>query len=112
MRSLFAKLTAVQAICAMGAVAALYALMDRPLTRRMSEEFVSHGQVVAGALAQSVEPALVNRDATALQSALDGVLRVPHVEWAYVTSANGEVLAHTFVHRPPEWLSRNGAARM
>ncbi len=111
MRSLFAKLTAVQAICAVGAVVALYALMDKPLTRRMSEEFVSHGQVVAGALAQSVEPALVNRDATALQSALDGVLRVPHVEWAYVTSASGEVLAHTFVPRPPEWLSRDGAAK-
>ncbi len=107
MRSLFAKLTLVQAICAVGVVATLYALMDNPLTKQMSEEFVSHGQVVAEALAQSVEPALVNRDPTALQSAVDQALRVPHLEWAYVTAANGEVLAHTFVPRFPSWIPRN-----
>lgn len=107
MRSLFAKLTLVQAICAVGVVAALYALMDKPLSRRTSAEFVSHGQLVAEALAQSVEPAMVNRDAPALQTAVDRVLRVPHVEFAYVTSARGEVLAHTFVPRFPLWLPRN-----
>ena len=104
MRSLFAKLTLVQVICAIGAVTTLYALMDNPLAKQMSEQFVSHGQEVAEALAQAAEPALVNRDSTALQGAVNQALRVPQLEWAYVTSADGKVLAHTFVPRFPSWI--------
>jgi hypothetical protein len=82
----------------------LYALMDRQLTRRMTANFISHGEVVAEALAKSVEPALVGRDLTSVQSALDGVLSIANVQWAFVTGPDGRVLAHTFVPKFPDAL--------
>ncbi len=63
-------------------------------------------EVVAAGLAQSVEPSLVARDITSAQSAIDQVLSVPDVKWAYITAPNGEVLADTFVPQFPDELKR------
>jgi signal transduction histidine kinase/DNA-binding response OmpR family regulator len=106
MKSISAKLLALQLVSAVLVIAVLYALMDRQLTRRMTSNFISHGEVVAEALAKSVEPALVGRDLTSVQSALDAVLSIADVEWAFVTAPDGRVLAHTFVPKFPDALKK------
>src|ERR1700730_11823009 len=104
MKSISAKLLALQLVSAVLVIGVLYALMDRQLTQRMRANFISHGEVVAEALAKSVEPALVGRDLTSVQSALDAVLSIRNVQWAFVTGPDGRVLAHTFVPKFPDAL--------
>jgi signal transduction histidine kinase/CheY-like chemotaxis protein len=105
MKSISRKLTTLQLVCAVLVVVVLYTLMNRQLSQRLTENFMAHGDVVAAALAKSVEPALVSRDLTSVQSALDATLSIPDVEWAYVTAPDGHVLAHTFVPKFPDTLS-------
>src|SRR5579872_6508355 len=105
MKSVFTKLTALQVIGGVLGMAILYVVMDRQLSRQMTDNYVTYGQVVAESLAKAIEPALVNRDLTSVQSALDTVLASPSVEWAYVSAPEGEVLAHTFVPQFPDSLS-------
>ncbi len=104
MKTISKRLTTLQLVCAVLVVAVLYTLMNRQLSQRMTENFMAHGDVVAAALAKSVEPALVNRDLTSVQSVLDATLSIPDVEWAYVAAPDGQVLAHTFVPKFPETL--------
>ena len=101
MKSISRKLTTLQLVCALLVVAILFTLMDRQLSQRMTENFLAHGDVVAAALAKSVEPPLVNRDPTSVQSVLDATLSIPDVEWAFVISPDGHILAHTFVPEFP-----------
>jgi PAS domain S-box-containing protein len=106
MKTISRKLTTLQLVCAVLVVAVLYTLMNRQLSRRMTENFMAHGDVVAAALAKSVEPALVSRDLTSVQSVLDATLSIPDVELAFVTAPDGRVLAHTFVPKFPEALKQ------
>jgi signal transduction histidine kinase/CheY-like chemotaxis protein/HAMP domain-containing protein len=111
MRSVFAKLITVHLASALIVASLLSILMDRELSRRMNSSFVTHGEVVAEALAKSVEPHLVSHDLTSVQSALDQVLEVPDVVWAYVTAPDGQVVAHTFVPALPSWLHTRNTAK-
>jgi two-component system sensor histidine kinase/response regulator len=77
----------------------------------MSTGFVANGQTVAESVANSVERHLANRDLTSVQSALDASLKIPDVEWAYVTTPDGRVLADTFVPNFPETLPRSKAGK-
>ncbi len=104
MKSISRKLTTLQLVCAVLVVTVLYTLMNRQLSQRMTENFMAHGDVVAAALAKSVEPSLVNRELTSVQSVLDATLSIPDVEWAYVVAPDGRVLAHTFVPKFPDSL--------
>jgi len=106
MKSIAAKLTISQLAGALLVVAVLYSLMERQLSRRMIENFSAHGDVVAEALAKSVEPPLINHDLTSVQSSLDATLGISNVEWAYVTAPGGQVLAHTFVPKFPDALKK------
>jgi signal transduction histidine kinase/DNA-binding response OmpR family regulator len=104
MNSISRKLTTLQLVCAVLVVAILYTLMNRQLSQRMTENFMAHGDVVAAALSKSVEPALVSRDLTSVQSVLDATLSIPDVDFAFVTAPDGRVLAHTFVPKFPDTL--------
>ena len=104
MKRISAKFLALQLGCAAIVVVLLYALMDYELSRRLTENFMAHGDFVAEALAKSAEPALVNRDLTSVQSAMDAVLTTPNVAWAFVAAPDGQVLAHTFVPSFPARL--------
>ena len=105
MKGVFAKLAVLQLIGGVFGVAVLYFIMDIQLSRRMNESYVSHGKVVAQSLAKAVEPALVGGDLTTVQSSLDAILASPDVEWACVTSNDGEILAHTLVPQFPASIS-------
>jgi signal transduction histidine kinase len=104
MRSVFAKLITVHLLSALAVASLLSILMDRELSRRMNASFVTHGEVVAQALAKAIEPHLVARDFTSVQSSIDQVLEVPDVAWAYVSAPDGHVLAHTFGPATPSWI--------
>jgi PAS domain S-box-containing protein len=110
MKSVSAKLAIRQLLGAVLVVVVLYWVLDRQLSVRMQTDFSSHGDVITTALAKSVEPALINRDITSVQSALDAVLSVPGVQWAYVEAPDGTVLAQTFVPQFPPTLKGQLAA--
>ena len=104
MKRISGKLAILQLACALLAVAVLYWVLDKQLSVQMRANFTAHADVIASALAKSVEPALISRDITSVQSALDAVLSVPGVQWAYITAPDGSVLAHTFVPQFPPKL--------
>ena len=110
MKSVSAKLAVRQLLGAVLVVVVLYWVLDRQLSVQMQTDFSAHGDVITAALAKSVEPALINRDITSVQSALDAVLSVPGVQWAYVEAPDGEVLAQTFVPQFPPGLKGQLAA--
>ena len=104
MKRISGKLAILQLACALLAVAILYWVLDKQLSVQMRANFAAHADVIASALAKSVEPALISRDITSVQSALDAVLSVPGVQWAYIAAPDGSVLAHTFVPQFPPKL--------
>src|SRR5580698_2563385 len=103
-KSVSGKLAILQLACALLVVVVLYWVLDRQLSVQMRSSFAAHADVIASALAKSVEPALISRDITSVQSALDAVLSVPGVQWAYIAAPDGSVLAHTFVPQFPPTL--------
>ena len=104
MRSISNKLSLLQLTSALLVVGVLYTMMDRQLSQHMTESFMAHGDVVASALAQSVQPVLIDGDLTSVQSELDATLSISDVAWAIVTAPDGPVLVHTFVPKLPEKL--------
>jgi two-component system sensor histidine kinase/response regulator len=104
MRSIARKLAILQLACALLVIVVLYWVLDRQLSVQMRANFAAHADVIASALAKSVEPALISRDITSVQSALDAVLSVPGVQWAFISAPEGSVLAHTFVPQFPPQL--------
>jgi two-component system sensor histidine kinase/response regulator len=106
MRSISWKFALLQLVCASLVVVILYASLDWQFSPRVTQSFVAQCQVVTAGLAQSVEPSLVARDITSAQSAIDQMLSIPDVKWAYITAPNGEVLADTFVPGFPGELKR------
>ncbi len=106
MNSISWKFALLQLVCAFLVVLILYFCMDWQLLPRVKESFVSQCEVVTAGLAQAVESPLVARDIASAQVAVDQVLRVRDVKWAYITAPDGEVLAHTFVPQFPDELAR------
>jgi two-component system, sensor histidine kinase and response regulator len=104
MKSISGKLAILQLACALIVAAVLFWVLDRQLSARMQENFAAQADVIASALAKSVEPALINRDITSAQSSLDAILSVPGVQWAFIEAPDGTVLAHTFVPQFPPAL--------
>jgi two-component system, sensor histidine kinase and response regulator len=106
MNSISWKFALLQLVCALLVVVILYFSMDWQFLPRVKDSFVAQCEVVTAGLAQSVESPLIARDITSAQVAIDQVLRVRDVKWAYITAPNGEVLAHTFVPQFPDELAR------
>jgi len=103
-KSITARLLALQIAGSLLAVAVLYTIFHRQALGGITADFAKRADVVAAALAQSVEPALVERDLTSVQSGLDAALSFPDVVWAFVAAPDGQILAHTFVPKPPDEL--------
>ena len=106
MSSISSKFALLQLVCASLVAVILYVSMDRQLLPQLTESFVTRSEVVTEGLAASVESSLVARDITSAQAAIDQVLSIPDVKWAYITAPNGEVLADTFVPQFPDQLKR------
>jgi PAS domain S-box-containing protein len=102
--SISTKLVILQLVCAVCVVAILYLVLDKQLSDRMTADFQAYNDVVTVALAKSVEPAMIDRDSTLAQSLTDAVLNLANVRWAFITAADGTVVAHTFVPQFPSML--------
>jgi two-component system sensor histidine kinase/response regulator len=110
MNSISWKFGLLQLACASFVVVVLYLSLDRQLLPRARQGFEAQCEVVTEGLAKAVESSLVARDITSAQAAIDQVLSIPDVKWAYVTAPNGEVLADTFVPEFPDALARRVSA--
>ena len=73
MRSITSRLLALQVAGGLLVVAVLYPLFHRQALEAITADFAKRAEIVATALARSVEPALVERDLTTVQSGLDAV---------------------------------------
>jgi len=101
----------LQLLCGVFATGTLWKLSETSFKDSMSSGFVANGQTVAESIANSVERHLANRDLTSVQSALDASLKIPDVEFAYVTAPDGRVLADTFVPNFPARLPPSGTGK-
>jgi PAS domain S-box-containing protein len=110
MSSISSKFALLQLVCASLVAVILYASMDRQLLPQLTQSFVTRSEVVTEGLAAAVESSLVAGDITSAQAAIDRMLSVPDVKWAYITAPNGEVLADTFVPQFPDELKRSLSA--
>ncbi len=108
MKSVLSQLIALQLLCAVLGTAVLWKLSEHRLTELMSNGFLTNGETVAASISKAVEVSLASRDVTSVQSTLDASLKIPDVEWAYVTSPDGRVLADTFVPLFPNYLPQSG----
>ena len=106
MSSISRKFALLQLVCASFVVVVLYMSMDWQLLPRVKKSFVAQCEVVTAGLAQSVESSLVARDITPAQAAIDHLLSIRDVKWAYITAPDGKVLAHTFVPQFPDQLAQ------
>ena len=104
MRSISSKFTFLQLGCGLLVASILYPLMDRLLSRQLTEDFKNHGDVVAELLAKSAESGLSKGDIESVKSLLGTSIGSQDVEWAIITSPDGKVLAHTFELTFPEQL--------
>ena len=102
------KFTVLQLGCALLVAVLLYVLMGYLLSERLTEDFMTHGDVVAEFLAKSAEPALVKGNMDSVRAVLDAGLRIRDVEWVLVTAPDGKVLAHTFDPIFPDQLKNPG----
>lgn len=104
MQKIAVKLIILQLANACLVIVVLYSLTDHQLTRHMTDNFMTHGDVVADSVSNAVESSLVNRDLTTVQSVLETTEAIPDVQWAFVTAPDGTLLAHTFVLTLPDGL--------
>jgi len=107
LKTIFFQLVLLQVVSALITASVLWTLSERSFTESLSNGFMTNGQTIAATVARSVELPMANRDIGAIQAALVGCLKVPDVEWAYVTSPDGQDLADTFA-KFPDYLKHLG----
>ena len=96
MTTLTRKLIASQVIAGLMAGALLFVLLQRQISRLMTQEFLNQGRNSARAMASVLGPKLRAKDTEAIARSLQEGSTAAEADWAYVTDPNGAVLAHTF----------------
>src|SRR5208283_1088924 len=101
MATLTRKLIVSQVITGVVAGALLFLLLQRQISRLITQDFLDQGRISARALAAGLGPKIAAHDAAGMQSAIeDGV--AAEADWAYLTDSSGSVLADTFQGRVPD----------
>ena len=95
MRSLLSKFALLQFLFVMAVGAGLYYWLEREQEGQLRESFLAHGRSEAAALGKALEPALMRSTRAPVQSALSAASSDSDVEWAYVLSPDGNIVAHT-----------------
>jgi signal transduction histidine kinase/CheY-like chemotaxis protein len=105
MKSIQSKLALLQLLFLLLVGSLLYFLLERDSAAGLHMAFLSQGQTLAAQVSQDVERGLSQHNPGAIQSLLIQQLKVRKLEWAYLASPDGEVLAHTFgAEFPPDLL--------
>ena len=68
----------------------------------LSAEYESNSRNIAKTIADASVDILLNRNLATLQSLIDQFVEIQGIRYVYITSDNGEFLAHTFVPGIPE----------
>ena len=68
----------------------------------LSAEYESNSRNIAKTIADASVDILLNRNLATLQSLIDQFVEIQGIRYVYITSDNGEYLAHTFVPGIPE----------
>ena len=96
MTTLTRKLIASQVIAGLMAGALLFVLLQRQISRLMTQDFLNQGQTSARAMAAALEPMLRAKNTEGIERSLREGSAGAEADWAYVTDPNGAVVAHTF----------------
>ncbi len=72
------------------------------VSRELQDEYVSNSSSIAANIADSSVDILLNRNLATLQSLIDQFVEIQSIRYIYITSDEGEFLAHTFVPGIPE----------
>ncbi len=96
MRSILAKIALLESVFMLLAGTLLYVLLERDFDKEMHAAFIGEGQAIAANISKTVEPVLARHSAVAVRAQLEEHLEAPNVEWAFLESPDGAVLAHTF----------------
>ncbi|MDR3718553.1 MAG: response regulator [Bryobacteraceae bacterium] len=104
MKSILAKIALLESVFMLLVGSLLCVLLERDFGKGLHETFINAGQNIAARVSADVEPALAKRSPAAVQTALVQQLKVSNLEWAYLASPDGEVLAHTFGQQVPQDL--------
>ena len=101
-----------------GIVLSTSALCLYTVDTQLTAEYEVNSRNIAKTVADSSVDILLNRDMSTLQSLVDQFIEIQGIRYIYITSENGEYLAHTFVpgipdeilqsdHRSTEPVNRN-----
>lgn len=110
MKSIIAKIALLESAFMLMSGALLFVLLERDFAFGLNERFISEGQTLAKRTSKGIDLALAQRGPAAAQPLLAQLLKISNVKWAYLASADGEVLAHTFATRVPRSLLAAGAS--
>ncbi len=102
MATLTRKLIVSQVITGLVAGALLFLLLQRQISRLMTQDFLDQGRISARALAAALSPKIAAHDAAGTQSALEDGMAAAEADWAYLTDSSGAVRADTFQGKMPE----------
>ncbi len=105
MKSILAKIAVLESVFMLLGGTVLYVLLERDFAKGMHEAFIGDGQSLALHLSKDLEPVLAKRSPAAVRPLLVEHLKAAKVEWAFLESPDGSVLAHTFDKEfPPDLL--------
>jgi len=76
-------------------------LSARNIYRSLTDEFESKAQAIAQGIADSSTEILLNRNLATVQAIIDQFVEISGVAYVFVSDAQGEIVAHTFVPEIP-----------
>jgi len=102
MATLTRKLIASQVI--LGAVVGclLYVVLQRQITRLITQNFVDQGRISARAVAAALSVKIAARDRAGMQSAVEDGVAAAEADWAYLEDPAGQIVADTFQGNVPQ----------
>ena len=104
MKSILTKLALLQLLFLLLVGSLLYVLLERDSAAGLRGTFISEGQALAAKDSQDVEAALSQHTPGAIHALLVQQLKARKLEWAFLESPDGEVLAHSFGGEFPRGL--------
>lgn len=104
MKSILSKIALLESVFMLLVGSALFVLLERDLAKGAREAFIRDGQTLAANVSQNVERLMAKHSPAGIQPMLLQELKAPNVEWAFLESPDGGVVAHTFGAKFPKDL--------
>jgi PAS domain S-box-containing protein len=102
MATLTRKLIVSQMITGLVAGALLFLMLQRQISRLITQDFLDQGRISARALAAALGPKIAAHDAAGMESAIEGGVATAEADWAYASDSSGAVEADTFQGKVPD----------